>query len=238
MNVESQFPDLRAVDRVPALSQLAIVCPMANEEKTAHAFAKAILTNATRFRHVRLFVILDHTSKDQTRDLLLEMAHEEHRLYVIWAPDNRNVVDAYVRGYREAIETGFEWILEIDAGFSHDPADLSKFLEKIDDGYAAIFGSRFCDGGCIVDTALKRKFISKWGTALVNAVLGTRLSDMTSGYQLFRRETLIYVLERGIRSNAHFFQTEMKVHCRNMRLAEVPIRYKSELEQHRLSRAL
>ncbi len=153
------------------------------------------------------------------------MAHEEDRLHVIWAPETRNVVDAYIRGYHEAIASGFEWILEIDSGFSHDPADLSKFLEKIGDGYAAIFGSRFCDGGRIVGTPFKRKFISKWGTVLVNATLGTGLSDMTSGYQLFRRETLVYILERGIRSNAHFFQTEMKVHCRNMRVAEVPIRY-------------
>ncbi len=228
MNVDPQSSPLRTQDRVVALSRLAIVCPMANEEMTALSFAGAILANATFFKDVCLFVVLDHTSKDRTRGLLLDMAHKEERLRVIWAPDNRNVVDAYARGYREAIATGFEWILEIDAGFSHDPADFSKFLEKIDGDYAAIFGSRFCDGGRIVDTSFKRQVVSKWGTALVNVMLGTKLTDMTSGYQLFRRETLIYVLQRGIRSKAHFFQTEMKVHCRNMRLAEVPIWYKSD----------
>lgn len=215
---------------VPALGRLAIVCPMANEEKTACAFATATLAAAADFDDARFFVVLDRASKDRTRDLLLRMAREESRLRVIWAPENRNVVDAYLAGYREALASGFEWILEIDGGFSHDPVDFHRFVEKARAGYEAVFGSRFCEGGRMTETSLKRRFISRWGSHLANMLLGTKLSDMTSGYQLFRRDAIVHVMERGIRSRAHFFQTEMKTHCRGLRIAEVPIHYSNASE--------
>ena len=91
----------------------------------------------------------------------------------------------------------------------------------------AIFGSRFCPGGQIKDLSVLRKLISWGGTWMSNAILGTRLHDMTSGFQMFRRDALIAVLDRGIKARAHFFQTEMKVRCRNMRICEVPITYRS-----------
>src|SRR5205814_9481225 len=86
---------------------------------------------------------------------------------------------------------------------------------------------RFCDGGAIVDTSFKRRFISKGGTVLANFVLGTTLKDMTSGFELFSRKTLEWVLERGIRSRGPFFQTEIKAYCRHLKTCEVPIHYRA-----------
>ena len=78
-----------------------------------------------------MFVVLDRVSTDGTLALMREYARQEPRLRVIWAPENRCVVDAYIAGYRAALATGYEWILEIDAGFSHQPSDLPKFIEAM-----------------------------------------------------------------------------------------------------------
>lgn len=211
--------------RQPEMIKLGIVSPMANERDTAVDFVKAVLTQCNAFKQVTLFAILDNKCKDGTVDLLWELMHVEPRLHVVWAPENRCVVDAYVRGYREAMDAGCDWILEIDAGFSHKPEDMPKFFAEIDKGYDCIFGSRFCQGAKLSDMPLKRTIISKGGTLLTNLLLGTKLQDMTSGFELFSRKAMEKVLENGIVSKAHFFQTEIKTYCRAFNCIEVPIHY-------------
>jgi len=206
-------------------SKLGIVCPMANERDSAVELVKAALAQCSGFREVVFFAILDNKCTDGTTDILREFSRSEGRLRVVWAPENKCVVDAYMRGYREAVDAGCDWILEMDAGFSHKPEDMPKFFQKIDEGYECIFGSRFCEGAKLSDTPLKRKFISKGGTILTNLLIGTKLRDMTSGFELFSRKAMQRVLEKGVRSRAHFFQTEIKTHCRVFRCVEVPIHY-------------
>jgi dolichol-phosphate mannosyltransferase len=206
-------------------AKLGIVCPMANERDTAVELVKAALAQCGGFKEAVFFAVLDNKCKDGTVDLLREFARSESRLCVVWAPENRCVVDAYMRGYREAMDAGCDWILEMDAGFSHKPDDMPRFFEKIADGYDCIFGSRFCEGARLSDTPFKRRFISKGGTMLTNLLVGTRLKDMTSGFELFSRKAMERVLEKGIRSKAHFFQTEIKTHCRLFKCVEVPIHY-------------
>src|ERR1700730_14802660 len=101
--------------------ELGIVCPMANEAASAVAFVDAVLVECRRyaFGSVRLFVVVDTVSRDETRELLEHHQERCSELRVVWAPENRGVADAYVRGYREALAHGSDWILEIDAGFSH-----------------------------------------------------------------------------------------------------------------------
>lgn len=207
---------------------LGIVSPMANEEDTAVPFVEAVLAQCEPFglRAVRFFAVLDRVSRDRTRERLEALAATEPRLTVVWAPENRSVVDAYMRGYREAMKQS-DWILEIDAGFSHQPSEIPRFLERMVDGYDCVFGSRFMAGGSIAGTPLKRRAVSRGGTILANLVLGTRLSDMTSGFQLFTKAALAEILERGIRSRGPFFQTEMKAFARRLRTAEVPITYRN-----------
>ncbi len=208
---------------------LGIVCPMANERDSAAEFVTAVLRQCERerFESVTIFAVLDRKSTDGTREILEDIAEREPRLRVIWAPENRSAVDAYFRGYREAIGANCDWILEIDAGFSHQPEDLPRFFAKMRKGYDCVFGSRFCPGGQISDTSWQRRVLSGGGTFIANLLLGTRLRDMTSGFQLFTRRALEKVLSRGIHSRGHFFQTEMKAYSRHMAVAEVPIHYRS-----------
>jgi dolichol-phosphate mannosyltransferase len=225
MKADGMSPDV-APDKLANIS-LGIACPMANEGTEAVRFVREVLEQCKGFGRVRFFAVLDKVTTDNTLELLREYAGTEPRLEVVWAPENRCVVDAYIRGYREALAAGSDWILEIDAGFSHRPADIPQFFAAMQQGYDCVFGSRFMAGGSIRRSSLKRYFISRCGTILTNLMMGTRLSDMTSGFEMFSRRALLRVLENGIRSRAHFFQTEIKVYCRNLKITEVPIQYQA-----------
>lgn len=200
---------------------------MANERDTAVPFATDVLSVCSRygFKCVRFFAVLDNVSTDDTRELLVERAETEHRLEVVWAPENRCIVDAYLTGYRSALEAGSDWLLEIDAGYSHRPSDIPLLIEKMAEGYDCVFGSRFCEGGDMSQNSLKRRLLSRGGTLLSNILLRTKLKDMTSGFQLFKRSAIEMILRKGIRSSGPFFQTEMKAYCAALRTAEVPITY-------------
>lgn len=207
--------------------ELGIVCPMANEGVEAVVFCLAVLQECAGFRKVTFFAVFDRATKDHSLDHMRELERSEPRLLVVWAPENRCVVDAYLRGYKEALSAGCDWILEIDAGFSHQPRDIPQFFDMMETGVDCLFGSRFLDKGGFEKSSTKRRFVSWGGTLLTNLLLRTRLTDMTSGFELFSRETLQMILDRGVESRAHFFQTEIKTHCRNLRFAEVPIRYRA-----------
>jgi dolichol-phosphate mannosyltransferase len=200
---------------------------MANEGADAVRFTAAVLAKLTDVPNARFFAVFDRANKDASLDQMRAYALTEPRLTVVWAPENRCVVDAYMRGYKEALAAGSDWVLEIDAGFSHSPDDIPQFINAMEQGWDCVFGSRFMPGGDIFNSARHRYFISRGGTLLANLLLGTRQTDMTSGFQLFTRETLEMILRRGIVSRAHFFQTEMKTYCRKLRLVEVPIHYQA-----------
>ncbi len=201
---------------------------MANEEASVVEFANSVLQvcNSAGFKSVAFYAIIDRVSTDRTRELLNGLLERSPQLRIVWAPENRTVVDAYVRGYNEALHAGCDWILEIDAGFSHQPSDIPQFFAKMGEGYDCVFGSRFCVGGKVSNNTYKRKLVSHGGSVLANVLLGTKLKDMTSGFEMFTHAALREVLDRGIMSRGPFFQTEIKAYCRNMKIVEIPIHYR------------
>lgn len=198
---------------------------MANEGEQAPRFVCEVLARLTGFAAVRFFAVFDRASTDESLGLVRRLEASEPRLAVVWAPEDRSIVDAYLRGYRESLAWGADWILEIDAGFSHQPAEIPSLVAHMEQGRDCVFGSRFMPGGGFVDAPFNRYWVSKGGTVLANLLLGTHQTDMTSGFELFTRAALEMVLERGIASKAHFFQTEIKTYCRNLKIVEVPIHY-------------
>jgi dolichol-phosphate mannosyltransferase len=231
LNVETRADASRALpqNRTANGLRLGVVCPMANERESAVRFAEEVLAACAPFdfESVTFYAVLDRVSRDGTLELVRELEKRRGDFRVVWAPENRSVVDAYLRGYREALDAGCDWVLEIDAGYSHQPSDIPRLFEKMLEGYDCVFGSRFCPGGRISESAFKRRVISRGGTLLTNLLLGTKLDDMTSGFELFSRGALQHVLERGVHSRGHFFQTEIKAHCHAFKITEVPIHYRA-----------
>jgi dolichol-phosphate mannosyltransferase len=205
----------------------AVTIPMANEEQDFRPFVAQLRNAMDQLEGGTVYFVVDNASKDRTLELCREIEKEDRRFHTVWAPENRNVVDAYLRGFREALAKGHEIIIEMDGGLSHDPRALPGFLRALHEGNDCAFGSRYINGGSMVDSAWRRRLLSKGGSRLANVLLGVRFHDMTSGYQAFRREILEKLLQYPLLSKAHFYQTEVRYLLRREKAIEVPIHYRA-----------
>ncbi len=212
---------------MPYSTDWSVVIPMANEAPDFAEFIGVLRPVLDRLACGKVYFIVDNASKDNTRELCESLSTQDGRFVTVWAPENRNVVDAYMRGFRVAYDAGHEIIIEMDGGLSHDPRALPMFLRVLNEGNECAFGSRFCNGGSMADSPIKRRLLSRTGTFLSNWLLGTTMDDMTSGFQGFHRNVVGALLNYPLRSRAHFYQTELRYLMRKHRFAEVPIHYRA-----------
>lgn len=205
----------------------AVIIPMANEQEDFNPFVASLIEELNMLECGKVYFIVDEISKDKTLELCKSLSILDDRFITVWAPENKNVVDAYLKGYKEALKNKHEFIIEMDAGLSHDPKALPMFLRVLNEGNECAFGSRFINGGSICDSNWKRTFLSKFGTVLSNLLLGTKMYDMTSGFQGFHANIVEKFVANGLLSKAHFYQTELRYLLRKSRYAEIPIHYRA-----------
>jgi dolichol-phosphate mannosyltransferase len=177
---------------------------------------------------------MDLFSRDNTGAIIKRLEKEHPEIQFLFYKDSTGVVSCYLYGFQYALNHQADYIIEMDCGGSHAPEDLPQFIEKLHDGYDCVFGSRFMKGGQMVNVPLYRKLISRGGTVLANLLLGTSLTDMTSGFEGFQRSALERLDFMRFYSRGHFYQTEMKFRCRNFRVIEVPITYRSSTSSFRM----
>lgn len=204
-----------------------VIIPMANEEQHFLPLISRLKEMMDRLQSGKAYLVVDTVSIDETRPLCEKISKEDDRFATVWSPENRNVVDAYMSGYNAALENKHDLIIEMDAGLSHDPYALPMFLRVLNEGNECAFGSRFINGGSIVDSHIRRRFLSRAGSLLANVCLGTKLWDMTSGYQGFTREIVEKFVKLKLKSTGHFYQTELRFLLKKTRYMEVPIHYKA-----------
>lgn len=205
----------------------AVVIPMANEEKDFNLFISSLTQVLNMLQCGKVYFVVDKVSKDNTLELCRSLEETDNRFVTVWAPENKSVVDAYINGYKEALKNKHDIIIEMDAGLSHDPKALPMFLRVLHEGNECAFGSRFINGGSIWDSNWKRTFLSRSGTILSNLLLGTKMFDMTSGYQGFHANIVKLFVEYRLLSKSHFYQTELRYLLRKSRYAEIPIHYRA-----------
>jgi dolichol-phosphate mannosyltransferase len=205
----------------------ALVVPMANEEPDFAPLVEGVTVVLDKLKSGMVYFVVDKVSKDATLELCQAASAKDPRFITIWAPENRNIADAYLRGLREAWQRGHRLIIEMDGGMSHDPNAIPMFLRVLNEGNECALGSRYINGGSNIDSPLKRRFISKFGSVLARVFLGARLKDMTSGYQGYHAHIVEKLLITPILSTAHFYQTELRYLLRNRRIMEVPIHYRA-----------
>ncbi len=205
----------------------AVVIPMANEGAEFDAFVSSLTNVLDNLKCGSIYFVVDNVSTDNTLELCKTLSAKDKRFNTVWSPENKNVVDAYMRGYKEALKNRHEFIIEMDAGLSHDPKALPGFLKALNEGKECVFGSRFINGGSIYESTWKRTFLSRIGTVLSNILLGTRMHDMTSGYQGFHARVAEKFVTYKLLSTAHFYQTELRYLLRKTCYSEIPIHYKA-----------
>jgi dolichol-phosphate mannosyltransferase len=168
-------------------------------------------------------LVVDDASTDGTGALAERLGTE-----VLHRPGKAGLGRAYAAGFTTALAAGAEYVIEMDADLSHDPADLPRLLEPALAGADLVLGSRYAPGGGIEDWGLKRRVLSRWGCGYARRVLGVPVRDLTGGYKCFRAATLQAIDATGAGAQGYAFQVELTWRALSLGLdvVEIPIRFR------------
>lgn len=226
----------------PAL-RLTVVLPTYNEAENLPAMAAALC--ALPLPGLQLLVVDDH-SPDGTgavADRLVEQYNQtiqpgqRPKLAVLHRAGKAGLGTAYVAGMRHALANGAEYVVQMDADFSHSPSYILPMLGvMLATDADVVIGSRYVPGGTLDEGwGWWRRLLSWWANLYSRMILGLRIRDMTAGFKLWKRDALLRIGLDNIRSNGYTFQVEMAYLCEKLgyRLVEIPIHF----EDRRIGRS-
>lgn len=172
-------------------------------------------------------LIIDDGSPDGTADIVKKLQEEfPDKLFIIERSGKQGLGTAYITGFKWAITHGYDYIFEMDADFSHNPADLPRLYETCSKGCADLaIGSRYCDGVSVINWPIGRVVMSYFASVYVRTMLGMHVYDTTAGFKCYRRKVLETIDLDKIRMKGYGFQIEMKYTTFRLgfKIAEVPI---------------
>lgn len=219
---------------MPAVAWL--ILPTYDEAENVDAIVRAahlVLTSAAHGAFAIL--VVDDNSPDGTGRIADRLAAELDEVEVLHRKCREGLGPAYLAGFAYALNAGAAYVLEMDADFSHDPADLAPLLDEVRSGRADLaLGSRYVPGGGVCDWSLLRRAISRGGSIYAAAVLGLHLRDLTGGFKCFRREVLEGIDLPTVQSRGYAFQVELTYRAtrRGFRVSEVPIIFTDRVLGH------
>jgi dolichol-phosphate mannosyltransferase len=172
-------------------------------------------------------LIVDDGSPDGTGAWVKEQQKSKPHLHLIERPGKQGLGSAYVRGFRYALEKDYDYVFEMDADFSHDPAYIPDFLEAIRENDLVI-GSRYIRGVNVVNWPMSRLLLSYFANMYARWITGMPVQDATGGFKCFRASALRKLNLDGISSGGYSFQIEVnyKLWRKGCRLKEIPIIFK------------
>ena len=200
-----------------------VIIPTYNEIENISKIIGAVFDLEGDF-HV---LVIDDGSPDGTASAVksLQQTHAD-RLFLVERSGKLGLGTAYVTGFKWALERNYDYIFEMDADFSHNPADLPRLLEACTVGGADMsVGSRYCDGINVVNWPMGRIMMSYCASIYVRSVLGFRIYDSTAGFVCYSRKVLETIDLDAVRMKGYGFQIELKytAHRLGFRIAEVPV---------------
>jgi dolichol-phosphate mannosyltransferase len=183
-------------------------------------------------------LIVDDGSPDGTGELADELAREHADVRVLHRARKGGLGGAYLAGFDTALANGADFVIEMDADLSHDPADLPRLIDAARDGADVVLGSRYLAGGGVEGWPLHRRLISRAGGRYAAIMLGLPLSDLTGGFKCFRAGALRGLDPDLVHSRGYAFQIELTYHAARagLEIAEIPIRFRErELGRSKMS---
>jgi dolichol-phosphate mannosyltransferase len=172
-------------------------------------------------------LVVDDASPDGTGRIADALAAADDRVHVMHRPGKQGLGAAYRAGFGWGLERGYDYFVEMDADGSHQPEELGRLLEAAEHGADLVIGSRWIEGGRVVNWPRRRRFISRAGTAYARVLLGLPVHDSTAGYRVLRRGTLERLDLAGIHSQGYCFQIDMTrcAHAAGLSIVEVPVTF-------------
>jgi len=175
-------------------------------------------------------LIVDDGSPDGTGEIADRIAAAHDAVEVLHRPEREGLGPAYLAGFAHALQHGAAFVMEMDADFSHDPADLSRLLAAARTA-DLVLGSRYVAGGGVTDWGAGRRLVSRGGSLYARLVLGMKVYDLTGGFKCFRREVLEAIDLPSVRSRGYAFQVELTHRAvrAGFRVVEVPIVFRERI---------
>jgi len=198
-----------------------VIVPTYNERENIRRLIDTVLVQDARID----MLIVDDGSPDGTGALVDEIRATNDRVHVLHRPRKMGLGTAYIAGFRWALARDYEYVLEMDADFSHDPIHLPQFLRAAEDA-DLVLGSRYQQGRVtVVNWPIARLILSYCANIYARAVTGLPVWDATGGFKCFRRSVLEAIDLDRVRSNGYAFQIEMSFRAwkRNFKITEIPI---------------
>jgi dolichol-phosphate mannosyltransferase len=187
-------------------------------------------------------LVVDDASPDGTGELADELAAAEPRIRVRHRAGKAGLGRAYLDGFRVALDGGAGLIVQMDADWSHDPAELPALVGPVAADVAdLVIGSRYTRGGGVEDWGLGRRLISRGGSLFARTVLGLRPHDLTGGFKAWRATTLQAIPFTGVHAGGYVFQIEMTFRASRAgaRVVEHPITFRDRrVGQSKMSRRI
>ena len=170
-------------------------------------------------------LIIDDASPDGTGQIADQLASENSRIHVLHRKGKLGLGTAYLAGFRWGIERNFDWLFEMDADFSHDPAHLPDFIRALEN-HDLVLGARYLEGRVtVVNWPIARLLLSYFANVYARFVTGLPVSDSTSGFKAFRRQALQAVNLDRVESEGYAFQIEVSFRAwrKGFTIGEIPI---------------
>ncbi len=207
----------------PAPEGSALICmPTYNEKDNIRNITSAI-HDVVPDVHI---LVIDDGSPDGTGAIADELSARDQRIHVLHRTEKAGLGPAYIAGFGWALDRGYDFVLEMDADFSHQPKYLPDMLATLKT-HDVVIGSRYVTGGGTENWGLIRRLISRGGGLYARTILGVGIQDLTAGFIGWRRKVLETLDLGNIEASGYVFQIEMKyrAHQAGFRIKEIPITF-------------
>lgn len=201
-----------------------VLIPTYNEKENISAIINAVLAFPSNY-HI---LVIDDGSPDGTADIVRSIiAENEGRVFIECRVGKLGLGTAYIHGFKWALKNNYDYIIEMDADFSHDPKDLDRLCAACDEGADVAVGSRYVKGGTTENWPLDRKIYSQGGSAYTRIITGMPVKDPTAGFVCYKRMVLASMNLENIKFIGYAFQIEMKFASWRLgfKIKEVPIKF-------------
>ena len=181
-----------------------IIIPTYNEIDNIEKLLEQVLAKSETIE----VLVIDDNSPDGTALRVKFMQSSEPRIHILERPGKMGLGSAYVTGFKYALERDYDYIIEMDADFSHNPEDIPLLLNAAKK-YDLVIGSRYCEGVNIIHWPIKRLLISYFASKYVRTITRMPIKDPTSGFKCFQRKVLENIDLDKILSDGYAFEIEM-----------------------------
>ena len=202
-----------------------VIIPTYNEKENIENIIGAVMSLHKDF-HV---LIIDDGSPDGTADIVKSLFNTyPGKLFLEERKGKLGLGTAYIHGFRWALKMGYQFVCEMDADFSHNPADLERLYQACKDGAGVAVGSRYVKGGAVENWPTDRILLSKGASIYTRLITWMPVKDPTAGFVCYTREVLDSINLSGIEFSGYAFQIEMKFAAWKLgfKIEEVPITFK------------